>query len=54
MYKKIDIFLRNTKGFWQYETSTKWLKTCKEAKARFLEVHSYLDISQVKARFTKN
>ena len=53
MYKKIDIYLRNLKGFWQYECSTTWSKTCKEAKHKFLLKENYLDISQVKALFAK-
>jgi len=53
-YKKIDIYLKNLKGFYQYECSTNWSKTCKEAKNRFLNKHNYLDASQVKANFSKN
>jgi hypothetical protein len=53
MYKKIDIYLRNLKGFWQYETSTNGSKTCKEAKQKFLLRENYLDDSQVKAKFAK-
>ena len=53
MYKKIDIYLKNLRGFWQYECSTNWSKTCKEAKYKFLLKENYLDNSQVKAIFAK-
>lgn len=51
-HKKIDIYLKNLKGFYQYECSTNWSKTCKEAKNKFLNKHNYLDASQVKANFS--
>jgi hypothetical protein len=53
MYKKIDIYLKNLKGFYQYECSTNLSKTCKEAKKRFLLKENYLDKSQVKANFSR-
>ena len=53
MYKKINIYLKNTRGFYAYECSTTWSKTCKEAKAKFLAIHNYLDAGQVKANFAK-
>jgi hypothetical protein len=53
MYKKIDIYLKNLRGFYQYECSTNWSKTCKEAKTNFLRIHNYLDKTQVKANFSK-
>jgi len=53
MYKKIDIYLKNLRGFWQYECSTTWSKNCKEAKQKFLNRENYLDKSQVKALFSK-
>lgn len=50
--RKIDIYLLNrTHKCWQYECSTTWSKTCKEAKSSFLRRHDYLDAGQVKARF---
>lgn len=52
--KKIDIYLRNTKGVYAYECSTNMSKTCKEAKARFLKIHNYLSQDQVKASFATN
>lgn len=60
MYKKIDIYTRGIKnkigfvsfGHWQYECSTNWYKTCKEAKAAFLK-KEYLDGSQVKTSFSR-
>jgi hypothetical protein len=55
MYKKIDIYLKNTKGFYQYECSTNASKTCKEAKNRYLQgIGKGLDPSQVKTNFSKN
>ena len=53
MNKKIDILLKDLKGNYQYECSTNWSKTCKEAKEKFLRIHNYLDITQVKAIFSK-
>ena len=50
--KKIDIYLKNTRGFWQYECSTTWAKTCREAKQKFCVSHS-LDNTQVKCNFAK-
>lgn len=48
--KKIDIYLKNKRGFWQYECSTKAYKTCKTAKHNFC-VKYCLDHSQVKCSF---
>lgn len=53
MYKKIDIYLKNIKGVYTYECSTNMSKTCKEAKAKFLQKHNYLDAGQVKASFVR-
>ena len=53
-YKKIDIYLKTLRGFWKYECSTTRSKTCKEAKNRFLEIHNYLDNTQVKANFAQD
>jgi len=59
-YKKIDIFTKRKftpKGMiaiWQYECSTTWSKTCKQAKEMFLKRHNYLDKTQIKALFSKN
>lgn len=49
--RKIDIFIKNRKGFWQYECSTKASPTCKEAKHNFCVCYA-LDPSQVKCRFS--
>lgn len=51
--RKIDIFLKNSRGFWRYECSTNAARTCKEAKARFCAQHA-LDASQVKVNFAKD
>lgn len=50
--KKIDIYLRNKKGYWFYECSTKAYKTCTLAKHAFCVRHS-LNKSQVKCLFAK-
>lgn len=50
-YKKIDIYLRNLNGTYQYECSCMGYKTCKQAKESFLGKYNYLDKSQVKACF---
>lgn len=58
-YKKIDIYTRRkfspkgTTVIWEYECSTTWRKTCKEAKKVFCERYG-LDKTQVKAVFSKN
>ena len=50
--RKIDIYLLNrTRKCWQYECTTTWSKTCRDAKASFLRRHDYLDAGQVRARF---
>lgn len=51
--KKIDILLKHLNGFYKYECSTTWSKTCKEAKNSFLLKHNYLNNDQVKAVFSK-
>ena len=50
--RKIDIYLKSLNGFYQYECSKKWAKTCKEAKNRFLKIHNYLSPEQVKASYS--
>ena len=51
--KKIDIFVRYGVNKWfDYFASTMQAKTCKEAKARFLALHSFKS-EQVKANFSK-
>ena len=54
-YKKIDIFLKYSDGTFNYVESTTWSKTCKDAKARWLEKNSHRCIiaSDVKALFAK-
>lgn len=54
MQRKIDIYLKNTKGNYAYECTTSNSRTCKEAKAKFLARHNYLDSTQVKASFSTN
>ena len=49
--KKINVYLKSLKGFYQYECSTTWSKTCKEAKQKFLLKHNYLNKNQVKCSF---
>jgi len=50
--RKIDIFLKSSNGFYQYECSTMASPTCKQAKHNFCVKHC-LDNSQVKAIFAK-
>ena len=47
-YAKIDIYWRGT-----YKASTTWAKTCREAKERFLMIHTTLIPSEIKCRFAK-
>lgn len=52
-YKKIDIYIKYGKNTWfDYYASTNRVKTCKEAKARFLSLHNFSE-NQVKACFQK-
>jgi hypothetical protein len=52
--KKIDIYIKYGSNKWfDYYASTNMAKTCKEAKARFLSIHSGLHSSQVKANFAR-
>jgi hypothetical protein len=53
-YPKIDIYLRHLNGQREYHMSTTWSRTCKEAKARFLLEHNYLDAGQVTCSFSIN
>lgn len=50
--RKIDIYLKNQNGFWQYECSTNAAKTCKQAKYNFCIRHGF-DNTQVKCIFAK-
>jgi hypothetical protein len=51
--RKIDIFVRYGVNKWfDYHASTMKAKTCKEARARFLALHS-LKSEQVKVSFSK-
>ena len=50
-YRKIDIYLKDTRNNWVYECSTTWYKTCKLAKQSFMRKHYYLDNTQVKANY---
>ena len=50
--RKLDIYLLNrSRNVWQYECSTTWSRTCREAKAACLRRHDFLDAGQVRARF---
>jgi hypothetical protein len=51
MYKKIDLFIKNSRGGWTYVCTTQQSRTCKEAKEKFLSVNKKLDTKQVKACF---
>ena len=52
--RKIDIYTkgRGVLSRWQYECSTTWARTCKEAKRVFCDKYN-LDASQVKTCFSK-
>ena len=55
MIKKINIFLKNSKGLYQYECSTDRCAKCKDAKQKYLKTVGWgLDFSQVKASFDKH
>jgi len=45
---KIDIFLKQNNGCFKYYCSTNMHTTCKEAKKRFISLHSGYNIDQVK------
>ena len=45
-YSKIDIFYNG-----QYQGSTTWSKTCREAKQRFFYKYPTLDFSKIKCSF---
>jgi hypothetical protein len=52
--KKIDIYLKDLKGFYCYECSTNASKTCKQAKENYLHgIGKGLNQSQVKVSFSK-
>lgn len=53
-YKKIHIHLKGGQYKWFYVCSTNWAKTCKEAKARFLEAHPQYLPHVVKCNFAKD
>lgn len=56
-FAKIDIYLLSRFAArscrWQYEASTTWARTCKEAKSRFLAAHDGLSADQVRCSFAK-
>ena len=55
-HPKIDIFIRSIfkpHNAWKYECSTTWSSTCRNAKAKFIAMHNYLDPKHVKASFAK-
>ena len=54
LYKKIHIHLKGGQYKWFYVCSTKWSKTCKEAKARFLEANPQYLPHVVKANFAQD
>lgn len=54
-YPKIDIYILNRgRHTWQYECSTTWAKTLKQAKRRFLIAYGFLSSDQVKAKFSNS
>jgi hypothetical protein len=50
-YPKIDIFVMRSHG-WEYQCSTTWARTCKEAKEKYIEKNGGLP-KWVKANFHK-
>ena len=51
---KIDLYLRDPRGmrFWKYQYSTRWHRTCREAKAHLVESLGHKP-EQVRARIDK-
>lgn len=54
IYKKIDIHIKGGQYKWFYVCSTKWAKTCKQAKANFLAVNPQYLPHVVKANFAQD
>lgn len=54
-YPKIEIFflVNEEKKIWEYYSTTKRSKTCKEAKQKFLKRHNYLRPDNIKCKFKK-
>jgi hypothetical protein len=52
-YRAIELFTRVGNGPWSYCATTTWSRTCKEAKARFLDWHGNLRPEHVKAAFKR-
>ena len=50
-HKKIDIYVKRTDGTLEYLCSTTWSKTCKEAKARYLEANPARKDQDIRAHF---
>jgi hypothetical protein len=50
-YPKIEIFVKDKDGVFQYKSTTTWAKTAKEAKEQYLEKHKNVDPKDVKASF---
>lgn len=51
-HRKIDFFIKNLRGFWQYDCSTTWAKTCKQAKADYCTKYQ-VNPAMVKAKFAE-
>ncbi len=54
-HRKIDIFVKDGKDYYEYRCSTTWSKTCKEAKANFLKATKNKDLNedQIKTNYCK-
>jgi len=50
---KIDIYTLTWGGNWEYKASTNWSKTCKAAKAAFLQANPDHKPEKVKTNFSK-
>lgn len=54
LYKKIHIYLKGGQWKWFYACSTNQSKTCKEAKAKFLQSYPKYQPEAVLCRFAKD
>jgi hypothetical protein len=52
--KKIEIFVKDKDGKFQYKATTTWADTCKQAKNEYLKKHSSLKAEDVKCSFKES
>ncbi len=53
-FRAIQIFGRTSKGEWHYICTSTWSRTCREAKAAFLEMYPKCDPASIRANFKPN